>query len=596
MKKYSFRVFLLLLMLWLVACENGNNEANVNLPPLRNTDLPMPHVTPTFVPLRADFSVRAEDVDWANVDHMYAAMRPEYASDVDQFVNTQRYYIRAKIEFLTEYAVIQGSQAVRYVNNTGVTLDEIVFRLTANIENLGSHQRVENVYLNGQPVEPYYEARNTVMVIPVEGGLAPGAIADMSMDFIMVSERGVLPGRIGFASNQYQAVNWMPVLSVYDGPEEGWWRERLHGVSWDPYYNHPSLWEIELTYPANALMAISGITIERTENDDNTITERIVTGPMRDNFLMVSTNMGKISDSVDGTQINVYYMPQGERGAAWVLESAIRSLEIFNRLWGDYPYVELDVAQTETNAGGIEYSGIILVDRNVWQAGSPSTELVTAHEVAHQWWYGLVGNNQAKYPFLDESLASWSEAIYYREAYDDNNERFNNLVNGDRNALASFKFAFSGDTRMYRPSNEFGSSTALAVLIYTQGTVFYADLEKQLLTPAGRIGLNGNQPLSFPDTTLLPTRTTVVQRTYTNRQQQYDLSQADLMNMALSDYFHRMKYRMTSPVEILRSFEKVTGQDLDAFFYSYLGEFPGMDPSVLTSTNTSVTSSSFVGG
>lgn len=587
-------IMMVLALLVLVAC-GTSDDSNGNLPSIRNTEAPLPPTTPTYVPLQSPESLDSADINWADVEYMYPAMRPEYVGDVDQFVNTQRYYIRAELTFESTLAAIQGTQVVRYTNNTGVELDEIVFRLTSNTASLGSFQRVENVTLNGEPIEPLFEARDSVMVIPVEGGLAPYETAEMSMDFIMVAERGVLPGRVGYTSNQFQAVNWMPVLSVWDGPEDGWWRDRLYGNHWDPYYNEISLWDIELTYPSNALMAISGITIEKTEHDNETITERIVTGPMRDNFLLASTDMGVISDSVDGIRVNVYYMPEGERGASWVLESAIRSLEIFNELWGDYPYVELDVAQTETNAGGIEYSGIILVDRNVWDAGSPTTELVTAHEVAHQWWYGMVGNNQDTTPFLDESLASWSEAIYYRDAYDDNNERYRGQVEGDRNTFASFSFAYSGDTDMFRPANDFPNQ-AVGLLVYTQGTVFYADLQDQLLTPAGRLALQAPNISAVGSTA--PIRRVAIPRSYEG-QSAYDLSQPDLMDMALSDYFNRMKYRITEPVEILNSFETVTGQDFDAFFYSYLGPFPGMDPSVLddsNSTSGASASNDFIGG
>jgi aminopeptidase N len=35
---------------------------------------------------------------------------------------------------------------------------------------------------------------------------------------------------------------------------------------------------------------------------------------------------------------------------------------------------------------------------------------VTSHEVGHQWFYGLVGNDQGRDPWLDEGLASWAEA------------------------------------------------------------------------------------------------------------------------------------------------------------------------------------------
>ena len=51
--------------------------------------------------------------------------------------------------------------------------------------------------------------------------------------------------------------------------------------------------------------------------------------------------------------------------------------------------------------------------------GSARSNLVAigVHEIAHQWWFGLVGNDQALEPWLDEALAVYSEAIFYRYIY-----------------------------------------------------------------------------------------------------------------------------------------------------------------------------------
>ncbi|MDQ3981807.1 MAG: hypothetical protein M3271_03895, partial [Actinomycetota bacterium] len=39
-----------------------------------------------------------------------------------------------------------------------------------------------------------------------------------------------------------------------------------------------------------------------------------------------------------------------------------------------------------------------------------SLRTATTHEVAHSWFYGLVGNNQARDPWLDEGVTSWAQA------------------------------------------------------------------------------------------------------------------------------------------------------------------------------------------
>jgi aminopeptidase N len=50
---------------------------------------------------------------------------------------------------------------------------------------------------------------------------------------------------------------------------------------------------------------------------------------------------------------------------------------------------------------------------------SPGTSgSITSHEVAHQWFYALVGNNQGRDPWLDEGLASWGEARYENDLGD----------------------------------------------------------------------------------------------------------------------------------------------------------------------------------
>ena len=586
----------LLFATFLVACSSDTSTSG-DLPDLRATDAPRPHMTPTFIPLEAPSAITAPD--WDNVDYMYAAMRPEFAEDVHLFTDTQRYYIEAELTLGTEAAVIQGAQVVRYTNNTGVVLDEIVFRLTAGINGLGAQQRVENVTVNGSPVEVRFEARETIMSVPVDEGLQPGDNVEMTMDFIFVAERGMLPGRIGWASDQFQAVNWMPVLSVYEGPEKGWFRDFLFGQDWDPYYGATGLWEIKLTHAEDIAFGISGITIDEVENGDGTVTEHIVTGPMRDNFMLASPSMGVITDYVDGIEVNVFYTVGGERAAEWVMESALRSLDIFNDKFGEYPFIQLDVAETETNAGGIEYPGIILVDTNVWLAGSPSTESVTAHEVAHQWWYSLVGNNQSRTPFLDESLASWSEVVYWRNAYDDNNQRANNAINSDRQVFAFASVNLNGDIQMWQEPNELPPG-APGLVYYVQGTIFYAELESRLRTPAERIEVffTGDPPATA-DLNITAVNRSQISRHYDRSY--YEVTKSVMSDSALSLYFDRLRYGLSHPRYILQAFEDVTGQELDSFFYEYLGPFEGLDYAQIeadsnTNSRTNTTDSSFIGG
>ena len=84
------------------------------------------------------------------------------------------------------------------------------------------------------------------------------------------------------------------------------------------------------------------------------------------------------------------------------LDKIVVALEDFGKRFGAYPWPTFTFAITPQLGGGIEYPAHVMQGQN--------TLGVTSHEVGHQWFYGLVGNNQGRDPWLDEGLASWAEA------------------------------------------------------------------------------------------------------------------------------------------------------------------------------------------
>jgi aminopeptidase N len=93
----------------------------------------------------------------------------------------------------------------------------------------------------------------------------------------------------------------------------------------------------------------------------------------------------------------------------------MESLRIFNRRFGPYPYTEFDVAATFTSAAGVEYPGLIVIADRYYEGGH--YEWVVAHEVAHQWWYNVVGNDQVDDPWVDEAITQYSSVLYFEDRY-----------------------------------------------------------------------------------------------------------------------------------------------------------------------------------
>ncbi len=87
------------------------------------------------------------------------------------------------------------------------------------------------------------------------------------------------------------------------------------------------------------------------------------------------------------------------------LGQLVDELETYARWFGPYPWPTYQVSVTPSLSGGIEFPMHVL-------QGPDTAGRTTPHEAAHMWFYGLVGNNQAQHPWLDEGLATYAEARY----------------------------------------------------------------------------------------------------------------------------------------------------------------------------------------
>ncbi|GIK66095.1 MAG: hypothetical protein BroJett018_38890 [Chloroflexota bacterium] len=523
-------LLIIFLAMAISACGDDQSDAESGLPTQIPTSTARPHATITPVAIAAMNEPAL--VDWENVDVFKSAMRPEFADDVEQFANSRRHYIEATIEMNPIATVINGVQRARYTNTYDFPLNSIVFRLVPNTPLTGWRMQVSDLTMNGEAVQPTYEVYETVMEVPLDQPLQPGESVEFTMRFNLVAERGFSNGIFANTGDIFASPVWYPCFGVYD-EGVGWWKGVYANA--DPYYNETGLFEIMLTHSPDLNITISGTNIGTEENADGSVTEHIVSGPMRDNFMFASPKSGKLTDSVDGITINVVYMPGGERASEWAMESGIRSFSIFNDVYGEYPYNELDIIEIDLRgqAGGVEFSGAVTIADDFWENGSPQLEGVIAHEIGHQYWYGLVGNNAITKTWLDEALASYSEFVYWRAAYDDNEKRANDSIDGDRN-FYNFARSNGGDYPLTTISWNTCGDLNNCFLPYTKGALFYVELEKEY--------------------------------------------SRELVYQALHAYFEDMHYKVAAEADLLRNFEAVIGEDLDAYFYEWIGDFVGLDP------------------
>ncbi|MCB0031926.1 MAG: hypothetical protein KDE28_28645, partial [Anaerolineales bacterium] len=139
---------------------------------------------------------------------------------------------------------------------------------------------------------------------------------------------------------------------------------------------------------------------------------------------------------------------------------------------------ELDIVSTPTRALGIEYPGIVVIALRMYGPDNPfgeqALESTTAHEVGHQWFYSLVGNDQLDHPWLDESLTQYATLLYFAGRYGDGGRQ------GFTGAMQS-RFDNSGASGLpiglpaaaYTPAEYSG-------IVYGLGPLFFVELEETL--------------------------------------------------------------------------------------------------------------------
>jgi aminopeptidase N len=470
---------------------------------------------------------RAQEAGESTV--IYApAMLPGYVGDLETRPDAPRYDIDLALDVTPAEAIITGAQTVHYTNRSAETLDQIVFRLYPNLKSYGGEMAVSRVAVDGQAVAPGLDETRTVLSVPLRQPLAPGARVVVEMDFqiAVVAGRTRLYAQFSYLGGVLALPNAYPMLSVYE-PGRGWWRVVDHPQG-DVVHSETAFFHVRVTAPDDLILAASGSEVDLVDNGDGTLTHHYVAPLMRDFAVFASESYVTLSGEQDGVAITLYFdpdRPHAQAAARAGLAMTQDAVRIFNASFGGYPFAELDVVQTPTGAGGIEYPGVFVVTDSIWNPDEEFFEFVIAHEAAHQWWYSLVGNDQALNPWMDEALAQYSAAVYIR----------------DREGEAAYQAALESFRAQYtryvgaNEDNVIGEpvtaypANAYFFLVYQKGPLFFAALDEAF--------------------------------------------GYDAVNRMLRDYFAAHRYGIAEPNDMLTGFEAALGQDLDDLFEAWVGPF-----------------------
>jgi hypothetical protein len=331
----------------------------------------------------------------------------------------QRGAIRLDLTVDADLSAVEGSMDLRCVNQESKPIDRVRFLLFPGL--VGGRMNVTGCAVDGAAAALGGGQRDAVRAVALPRALAPGASADIALSWRatvpVIDGGGPLARTGGFAS-----LAWCFPVAL--SPRTG---AGLPAPYADYLCTDAASWRVRVSLPAGLVLVTGGREIGRTGEDGRTMVD-LELDPARDFYLAVGTGLAELpagGSGAGGPAIRCFAPPGREAAAAFAMDVAAQAMRIFGRRFGPYPYDAFTVLAGPLAALGIEFPGLTVIGERIFSLegvmdGAPMRtmlEATVAHEVAHQWFYNLVGNDQAAEPWLDEAMAQYATRLYYLDRY-----------------------------------------------------------------------------------------------------------------------------------------------------------------------------------
>ncbi len=350
------------------------------------------------------------------------------ASVVTAEDNLTQYDINVK--FNEPNKAFTATESVKFTNTYGKNLKSLVFHLYA--DSYGSVETMPSMGIQKEKLEEeeigdinitkvtignkevkFIQDNQILKIIP-SADIKANEIVDIKINFTL--KLPMSQNRLGYYNNVYSVTNWYPIISIYDIEADTWDENSFHPVG-ESNYSDIANYKVSINVPSNMELASTGITNSSKKEKDGTKTYDIIAEKVRDFVFIMSPEFKVITKEVDGITVNSFYIYDGNenttKNAEELLNLTIDALSFFGKNFGKYPYKEFDTVETYVQGFAMEYPQLIQMGK--YNVNPAFTEESMVHEVAHQWWYVTVGNNEFKNPFLDESLTAFSTAYYFEK-------------------------------------------------------------------------------------------------------------------------------------------------------------------------------------
>jgi len=313
------------------------------------------------------------------------------------------------------------SEVISYVNYTQDNLVDLILVIEPNLWQ-GGFVLVSIAWENGENIDNY-ELKNDQMHIPLLQPLQSGEKLGLKINYqlelpeIPAPSDSSRPVPYGYTERQTNIVDWYPYIPPYlDG--EGW---LVHPKWW--FGEHQVFdaadFQVKITLAEQVQDLVIAASAPAVQDGKSYVyhleAARTFALSASTEYLLQTTTVGDVT-------IYSYSFPYDKYAGQEVLHNTADALQLYSTLIMPYPHYSLSVVEADF-LDGMEYDGLFFLSHGFYDLydGTPKGYLtfIAAHETAHQWWYGLVGNDQALEPWLDEAMCTYMEHIFYENVYPD---------------------------------------------------------------------------------------------------------------------------------------------------------------------------------
>ncbi len=359
------------------------------------------------------------------------------------FSGALSYKIKVSLEIKGKYKVfVKGKEEITWENTSSAPVKKLYFHLYQNafregssfMEEIGGlpkkwkkhkewwgEEKIESLVVNGQDItsslkfvhpDDENEKDRTVLEAELPQEIPPGERALIEVRFTTKMPKAF--ARSGVGEGYYFISQWFPKLGVLES--DGTWICHQYHRNGE-FYADFSTYEVSITLPSHLEVAASGDLIkEKVQGKKKYLEFR--QDKVHDFAWAADRDFVKIEDHYESkvqprVKILLYIQPDHLRQKGRYLEAIKRALRFFSEKIGPYPYGRITIVDPDISAmrtSGMEYPTLITGGSlYLLPRGIKFTEDVTIHEFGHQYWYGVVANNETDEAWLDEGVNTFFE-------------------------------------------------------------------------------------------------------------------------------------------------------------------------------------------